>query len=285
MNLCESGGILALLALAQTVVLLTGNFDLSIEKNMIFTAIIGAYFVSSGPMALGTELNIPTTVLIMIVVGGVVGSINGFLIGYLKTNAFMTTLSMLIVLSGLNRFIVPREYGLRIFPFPSSFNFFGRGYIGPIPMPIIAVIFLYALIGFILKKTPFGRSLYAVGGNANAAAVSGVNVRRIVFLSYVISGMISGLTGWMIAGRFGVANPVMSTNQVLYAIAIPVLGGVSLSGGVGTVTGVFGGALLILSAFNIMNLSGVGPYFFSLGGALIIFFSVFFNTLRNKISI
>jgi simple sugar transport system permease protein len=282
--LLHSGAVLGLLALAETACLLTGNFDLTIEENMIFIALIGGYLISSGPMATGLKLNPALTILIMLLVGGGVGLINGFIVGILGINAFMGTLAMSIMLNGLNNYISPKDYGFRIFPFPESFNFFGGGYIGKLPFAIIGLIIIFIIYHFIFTRTKLGRSLVAVGSNRVAARSFGINDKLIILMAYVISGMTCGLAAWMIMGRMAAATPAMSTGNLFFAFAAAVIGGVSLSGGKGSVLGVFGGFLLIVTINNIMNLyvSAINPYFIELGGGLIILIAVFMDTLRNR---
>lgn len=280
--LFHSGVVLGLLALASTICIITGNFDLSVEQNMIFTAMIGAYLVSSGEMATGLQLNPALTVIIMIIVGGLVGLFNGFLVGFLGINAFICTLGVSILLGGLNTYLGPAKYGFRIFPFPDSFNYIGGGKVGPIPISLLFLAVVFLIFHFILTRTVLGRSFYAVGSNDVAARSAGINSKLTICLAYVISGSICGLAGWMLMGKLSAATPAMSKGIVFYAFAAAVIGGVSLQGGAGTILGVFGGFIFISIINNVINISGLSPFLIELGSGLIILSAVIIDTLRNK---
>jgi ribose/xylose/arabinose/galactoside ABC-type transport system permease subunit len=280
-NLFSQSSILGLLALAESVVLITGNFDLTIEQNMVFTASVGGYLVSTSDIIHGPHLNPIACVIIMILVGALLGLINGLLIGYLGMNAFMGTLSMQVTILGLNLFIF---HGVRIFPFPNSFTFFGSGKIGPVPFPLIGLIIIFIIFHFILTRTVLGRSLFAVGGNRSAAKVIGVDDKQVICIAYVISGAICGLAGWAIAGRMGSASPNMSTSMLLLAIAAIVIGGVNLNGGSGTIIGIFGGIFLMVAVSNIMNSSRMDPYIINFFVGLTILIVVLIDYFRKNLT-
>lgn len=283
-NLAETIGILGLLALAESIVLIAGKFDLSIEKNMLFVAMIGAYLVSPGEMALGTELAPVLVVLIMLAIGALVGLVNGLFVAYYGMNDFMTTLATLTILSGLNRFLAPRDAGLRIFPMVASFTYWGRGRLATIPMPLIGLVAVLAVMHFVLKRTTLGRSLYAIGGNPAAAVVAGVKVKQGLCTAYVLSGVVCALAAWMLLGRFNSYNPSMSSNQLFYAVGAAVIGGVSLYGGIGRMPGLFGGIVFIILINNVINLSGLNAYVITLSTGLTIMFAVLVDTLRHRLT-
>lgn len=279
-NLLSQCGLLGLLALAQSVVLITGNFDLTIEETMIFTGLFGGWLVTTSNQVPGPQLNPFLGVILMVAVGATIGLINGLFIGYLGMNGLMGTLSMLIVLRGVTLIIFR---GQRIFPFPDSFNFYGIGRIGNIPIAMIGLIIIFLIFHFIFTRTVIGRSIFAVGGNRTASRAIGINDKQVICIAYIMSGGICGLAGWTIAGKMGSASSLMSSNMLLLAFAAAVIGGISLRGGLGTLVGVFGGTLLMVTVSNIMNMSKINPYLIDFFVGVIIIIALLFDNFRIKI--
>jgi len=280
-NLFSQVGILGLLALSQSICLFTGNMDLSIEENMVFCATIGTWLTGTSIGTSGWQLNGILTIVIMIIIGGFVGLLNGSLIAYFEMNPFMCTLSISLLVKGGTLFLFrgPRLYGL-----PEVFTFLGGERIGIVPFPLIALIVVFFIFHVIMTRTIFGRSLYAVGGNRTAARASGIDDRLIIFSAYILSGAISGFAGAALAGRLDAAFHEMSSGQLFLAFAAAVIGGVSLQGGVGTLLGIFGGAMVMITASNIMNLSVQNEYLIELAVGLIILAAVVLDNFRLKLS-
>jgi ribose/xylose/arabinose/galactoside ABC-type transport system permease subunit len=243
---------------------------------MVLTAIIGAWLMSPSQVASGLMLNPVLTIIIILSIGAIIGTLNGFLVAHIGMNAFIATLAVSIILKGGGLFICK---GKPISPLPNVFRFLGRTEVAGIPISIFFLISLYALFYIILIHTTFGRYIYAIGGNKYAAKASGIKVKRMILFSYVISGVIFASAGWVLSGRLNSASVMLSRDLLLYIIAAAVLGGVTLGGGRGNPIGIFGGVLLIYSVGHIMTLLKVTPFFISLTTGMIILFSMLLDTL------
>lgn len=279
-NILTQSVVLAMLVLAETICLISGYFDMSIESILIFTSVFAAWLMAPHPAASGIELNGIAGLFAIMAAGAIIGAVNGFLIAYMKMNAFIATLAMSIFLLGS---CVTISHGNTLGPFPDSFTFFGEGKIGPIPAPIFVLVVVYLLFNFILKRTPFGRKLYAVGGNPNAAQASGVNVKRIVFFAYVLSGLVSAIGGMVLSGRMGSAVLHMTRDNILYAFAAAVIGGVSPFGGQGRIISVFGGVILLMTINKLLIIAHVDPFLITVASGLIIFIAMLILTIKQKL--
>jgi len=277
-NLLVHSVVLALLVLAESICLISGNFDLSIESILIFTAVFSAWLIVPHEAASGLNLSPMAGVLIMLLLGAAIGAFNGFMIAYVKMNAFITTLAVSIILIGSCVYI---SRGNTLGPFPDSYTFMGDGRIGGFPVPIMLMIFMYALFYVVLNFTPFGRKLYAVGGNKNAAQASGINVKRIVLFAYLLSGLISALAGWVLAGRQGAAVSHMTRDNLLYAFAGAVIGGVSPFGGEGKILSILGGVILLMAVNKLLVISHVNPFLITGMAGMIILMAMLVLTLRK----
>jgi simple sugar transport system permease protein len=278
-NLLAQSSVLALLALAETICLIAGYFDLSIESILIFAAVFAAWLVTPHFAASGLEVDPVLGIFLMLLAGAAIGALNGFLIAYVKMNAFITTLAMSIILIGS---CVTLSRGNTLGPFPDTFSFLGEGSIGPIPAPIAVVFVVYVLFYFVLRYSSLGRKLYAVGGNPNAAQASGIDVKKIVFLAYVLSGLIAALGGLVLAGRMGAAVSHMTRNNLLYAFAAAVIGGVNPFGGQGRVISVFGGVILLTIINKLLVIADVDPFLIAATSGLIILLAMLILTLKQK---
>jgi ribose/xylose/arabinose/galactoside ABC-type transport system permease subunit len=278
-NLLVQSGVLAMLVLAETICLIAGYFDMSIESTLIFTSVFTAWLVAPHPAASGLGLNPVLGMAAMLLTGALIGAINGLLIAYIKMNAFITTLAMSIILIGS---CVTLSQGNTLGPFPRVFEFFGDGSIGPVPTTIVVFASMYLIFNYILKNTPFGRKLYAVGGNRNAAQASGINTKRMVLLAYVLSGLISAVGGLVLSGRLGAAVSHMTRNNLLYAFAAAVIGGVSPFGGEGRIGNVFGGVILLMIVNKLLIIAHVDPFLITSTSGVIIFIAMLIMTIKQK---
>ena len=280
-NILTQSVVLAMLVLAETICLISGYFDMSIESTLIFTSVFAAWLMAPHEAASGLVLNPAIGIIAMLAAGALIGALNGFLIAYVKMNAFITTLAMSIILIGS---CVTISHGNTLGPFPDGFVFFGSGKIGRFPVPILVLIVVYALFAFILSKTPFARKLYAVGGNPNAAQASGINVRRIVLTAYILSGILSAVGGMVLSGRMGSAVSHMTKDNLMYAFAAAVIGGVSPFGGQGRIISVFGGVILLSIINKLLIIAQVDPFLITVTSGVIIFVAMLVLTIKqNKV--
>jgi len=235
-NVLRQISINTVLAVGMTFVILTAGIDLSIGSVLAFSAVVGTDVMlkahGSAMAGVGVGLGI----------GLLAGLINGFIITRFRIPPFIQTLAMMTVARGL---ALKYTEALPLSDLPDSFTWIGRGYIGPVPFPAF-VTFVVVLIAYILlSQTRFGRYVYAIGGNEQAALLSGIRVNIVKVAVYGISGLMCGLSGILLAARLGSGDPKSGQMYELNAIAAVVLGGTSLMGGRGGVPGTLLGALLI----------------------------------------
>ncbi|MDX7950238.1 ABC transporter permease [Lichenihabitans sp. Uapishka_5] len=280
-NILLQTSINGVLAIGMTFVILTRGIDLSVGSVAALAGIVSASFVTASASA--TVPGGPYPMVVALAIGIGVGVASGAIIGVIVSRfavpAFVATLGMLSAARGLTLI-----YGGGR-PVPSltpAFRWIGTGNLFGIPLPVVILLFVFAVSWFVLTRTRFGRYIYAVGGNPHAAVTSGINVVRIRFAVYVISGALAGLAGMILSARTGSALPQAGIAYELDAIAAVVIGGTSLSGGVGRVTGTLIGALIIGVMNNGLDLLGIESYYQQiLKGALIVG-AVMLDQKRNQ---
>jgi ribose/xylose/arabinose/galactoside ABC-type transport system permease subunit len=264
-NILLQVSLLGLMTIGMTVVMIAGGIDLSLPANMAIGAVLGAMYMKSGG-------NWIVSCFIMVAVGVLVGLVNGIAVSRLKMIPFVVTLAMMTILSGSAVWLTN---SLSISQIPNSFlSLFDASPIFGIPMTIWLGAAVTVAATVLMRSTVYGRWVYAVGLNTRAARVAGVPVERVVLMSYVISGLMAGLTSILLTARLGSASANMGNDGVvLDIVSACVVGGVSIYGGSGRVPGAVFGAVLITVLSNAMNLIGVS-YYLSLiiKGAVIIAF-------------
>ncbi len=246
LNILRQNSMLGLVALGMTFVILTGGIDLSAGA-LVAAAGIAAGFLSRYGAGVATLGAIVFTCLI--------GATNGVLITRGRIPPFIATLCMTIALRGV-ALAVSAEEAIRISRSATGFNWLGRGRLGPIPVPVAAFALALAASWLILMHTSFGRRVYAVGDNAEAARIMGSNESSVLIPVYAISGLLAGTAGVILASRLGMGHPAAGTGWELDAIAAVVVGGTLLTGGSGGVGSTVIGVLLLGILFNVFNLEG-----------------------------
>lgn len=258
-NILVHSAVLGILVVGQSFTLITGNFDLSAESALGLIAVIGAFLLAAkGEPSNGSGLLFsPVLVVpIMLALGLIIGWINGLLITRLKMNNFIATLSMLIILRGL-AFLITQ--GKTVSNLPDSFKALGQSSLGPVSYAVIVMLATFAVAHLIARYRRFGRDLYAIGGNRDAANASGIDPDRRVRQVYLISSSLAALAAWMELGRLGVGATRIGEGMIFEIQAAAVIGGISLFGGRGTMIGALGGVLLLSSinaGLNLMQVSG-----------------------------
>lgn len=250
-NVVRQSSLNAIVAAGMTLVILTGGIDLSVGSLLAVSSVFSAGALVSGSSPL-------LAITIGIVSGLIFGVINGLIITIGDVAPFIVTLGTLTIARGV---ALVYTNGAPILATDAEFRFLGRGDIGPLPVPIVILFLVYAIVYFLLNRTTFGSYIYAIGGNAEAARLSGVRVRFYKAVTYAISGLLTGLTGVILTGRLGSAQPNLGEGAELDAIAAVVLGGTSLTGGRGGIVGTLVGALIIGVLSNGLNLLNVNPYY------------------------
>ena len=259
LNVANQIVVIAIIAVGMTMVIITGGIDLSVGSLVALSAVVTGVLMRDH--AGGAQTGAAGMVLCSlggILACGLVGAFTGGMITLFKVPPFIITLSMMLVASG-------RAYkvakGGSIYDVPRSFSWLGAGNgFGGIPNAVLVMLGVYAAAHVTLSRTRLGRYIYAVGGNAEAARLSGVPVSMIVMTVYILSGLSAGLGGVIVASNLGGSSPTYGLSYELYAIAAVVVGGTSLMGGEGNVAGTLVGAFIIAVIRNGMNLTGVEPF-------------------------
>ena len=273
-NILRQTSINGILAIGMTYVILTKGIDLSVGSILALSGLV------TGSLVTGSEPHSAFVgILAGLLVGLALGAVNGLIVARLSVAPFVVTLGMLSVARGMT-FIY--NDGMPIANLSKEFRFIGQGMVAGIPVPVIILAITFFLFWFILKYTTFGRYVYAVGGNERSAKTSGISTRWVVFAVYVISGLLSGLAGQILAARTTSALPQAGIAYELDAIAAVVIGGTSLSGGVCTLSGTLIGALIIGVINNGLDLMGVSSYYQQVIKGTIIVAAVLLDASRKN---
>jgi ribose transport system permease protein len=250
LNVAEQATIIAIIAVGMTFVIITGGIDLAVGSVLAFSGVVMASSLHSG-------LPLPVALLVGLGVGLVCGLANGLLITIGRLPPFIATLGMMSVARGAALMFTE---GRPISGFSETYRSLATGEMLRIPNPVIIMIVVYIIAHFVLTRTKLGRYTYAIGGNEEAAMLSGINVRAYKTTVYGIAGMLSGLAAILLTARLNSAQPIAGMNYELDAIAATVIGGTSLLGGEGTVAGTLIGALIMAVLRNGLNLLSVSPF-------------------------
>ncbi|WP_229665230.1 ABC transporter permease [Paracoccus acridae] len=259
-NVLRQTSINGILAIGMTFVILTRGIDLSVGSVVAMAGVVSASFATTSAVGFipGAPYVAAVPLAVGVLTGIALGALSGLAVARFAVPAFVATLGMLSAARGLTLIY---SGGRPIPALTDGYRWIGTGDIAGIPVPIILFGLVFALSHFVLTRTRFGRHVYAVGGNPHAAKVSGLPVRRIRFLVYVISGGLAAIAGMILTARTGSALPQAGVAYELDAIAAVVIGGTSLAGGIGRVTGTVIGALLIGVMNNGLDLLGVESYY------------------------
>lgn len=278
LNVLLNSSAMGILVIAETLVLLTGNFDLSIESTLGFTAMFAAWMMGKEDFTSHLGLNPVLSILLMMALGALIGLFNGFFVVKLRMNAFIVTLSMMIVLRGAT---INLTSGNIIRKLPDAFKAVSVIKLGgKVSFMIIVLLILYIIFYFILKYSKFGRRLYAVGDNKEAAYASGINTGRVTMYAFMLAGLLSAVAGWILAARFEAVAPTLGNGMVFEVMAAAVIGGISLSGGKGNLVGALGGVLLLGMIQNVLNLTALSPYYVDMIRGGIVFIAVLIDSLK-----
>ena len=274
---------IAILALGLTVVIISTGIDLSVGSIIGLAAVVSTSLAQQpgATNLMYPSLNLPVVAPILagLLVGAACGLANGVLIAGFKIAPFIATLGMMTAARGL---ALIYSSGRPISKLTDDFNFFGQGEPFGIPVPIILLALMAVLIHLMLNNTRFGRHVYALGGNEQAARVSGINMGRVKVGIYVLSGALAGLAGMILAGRIGSGNPGLGQGYELDAIAAAVIGGTSFTGGIGTVWGTIVGALLIGSISTGLSILAVQDFWQLVAKGVIIVVAIIIDARKNR---
>jgi len=250
LNVAEQATIIAIIAVGMTFVIITAGIDLSVGSVLAFAGVVMASALHQG-------VPLPVALLVGLGIGLLCGLVNGLLITIGRLPPFIATLGMMSVARGTALMFTE---GRPVSGFSEGFRSLATGEVLGVPTPVIIMIVVYVTAYFILGRTKLGRYTYAIGGNEEAALLSGINVKLYKTLVYGLAGMLSGLAAILLTARLNSAQPIAGMNYELDAIAATVIGGTSLLGGEGTVLGTLIGALIMAVLRNGLNLLGVSSF-------------------------
>jgi ribose transport system permease protein len=264
--------VIAIIAIGQTYVLITGGIDLSIGSNIALSAMVAG-------ICMRANWPVPFAIFCGLSTGMLSGTLNGIMVAFGNLPPFIATLGMMTVARGLSYTLTK---ALPIANLPEGFTVFGTGRTFGIPNPVIIMVILSVIFGFILAKTKLGRHVYAIGSNFEAARLSGVNNRMVQMSVYIFSGLLAAFAGLIMAARIITAQPAAGDGYELDAVASSVIGGASTMGGEGTIAGTFIGAFVIGVLRNGLNLVSVSPYVQKIVIGIVIVASVYLDKIKRK---
>lgn len=270
-NVLTQVSVNAVIAMGMTFVILTGGIDLSVGSILAISGAVAA-------MIMKETGNIFLAVSGALVVGMVIGLMNGLVIAKGKLQAFIATLATMTIFRGVTYVFTK---GIPISGLDQSFMAIGNNKVAGIPWPIFIMLAIFLITAYVLNQTKFGRYVYAIGGNEDSARLSGINTQRSKTIVYMISGLMAAVSGIIVTSRIGSAGATAGEGYELDAIAAVVIGGTSLSGGEGSIGGTIIGALIIGILNNGLNLMNVNPFYQSIIKGLVILIAVLFDK-RNK---
>jgi ribose transport system permease protein len=264
----------AVIAAGMTFVILSANIDLSVGSVLAMSSVLGTAFIADGGP-------IPIGVGIMLLGGVVAGGINGFTVSYLGFPAFIVTLATMWLFRG-SAYVFTN--GQAVTGLPRDFRILATGEVAGIPYIVLLMIAVYAVCYFVLSRTTFGRQVYAVGDNKEAARLSGVNVKRVTAAVFVICGLLAALGGVVLSSRLFSGQPIAGITFELSAIAAVVIGGTSLSGGKGGILGTLVGAIFIATLINGLVILNVTSFWQQLIMGLVVLAAVGIDQYRKRLA-
>lgn len=272
LSLLRQSAINGLIAFGMTCIILTGGIDLSVGSVLALTSIICAHIIKIGMPA-------PLSMLIALIFGIILGTISGLMVTKSRLQPFIATL---ITMTGYRGLTMILSGGRPISRLGDNLllNQIGKGSFLGVPIPVWILIIFFAIFLFVLKKTVLGRQIYATGSNSKAAELAGINTNNIKLIVYAVSGFMASLSGLILVSRLGSAQPTLGSGYELDAIAAVALGGTSMTGGRGKITGTLIGILIIAVLNNGLNIIGVSSYYQDVVKALVIFLAVISD--RNR---
>ena len=273
MNIARQTTTNGIIAIGMACVIITGGIDLSVGSVLAFSTLTTGVLITNGVPGL------PAGIL-GVLFGGIIGIASGLLIAGLDLPPFIVTLASMSIFRGFTMLV---SGGMPV-SLQNKISYFGAGYVGPIPFPVLVLLTVFLIMWFIMNRTKFGRHIYAIGGNEQTARLSGINVKRDKILVYGISGILAALSGIIIAARLNSAQPDAGNGYEMDAIAAAVIGGCSMSqGGIGTMGGVIIGSFIIGVLNNAMNLLNVSPFWQTSVKGFVILIAIIIDRMTTRV--
>ena len=280
LNIAQHATFVGLLAVGLSFCIIAGHMDLSIESVMAFAAMLAAWLTAARGSPLGLQLDTWLTLLIVLGFGALVGLFNALLVVRFRINAFIVTLATYIAVRGLGLILTG---GRSMYGLPDGFRAAGSADLLGLPLLIWILVITYLIFGAILRRTRFGRWVYLVGGNPVAPFRAGIPVDGVLFRVFVLSGMVAAFAGFLLAARTNGATPNLGLGMLFEAFAAVVIGGVSLRGGVGGLSGVFAGVLLLSTIDTAINVMGLDASYMQVirGGLMLL--AVLLDSVKQSV--
>ena len=279
-NILQHATFVGLLAIGLSFCIVAGHMDLSIESVMAFGAMLAAALTASRGSPFGFQLNTWATLVVVLGFGGLVGLFNAVLVVRFKINAFIVTLATYISVRGLGLILTG---GRSMYGLPDEFRAAGSADLLGLPLLIWILVVTYLIFGAVLKRTQFGRWVTLVGGNPTAPYRAGIDVDRVLYRVFILSGIVAAFAGFLLAARTNGATPNLGLGMLFEAFAAVVIGGVSLRGGIGGLSGVFAGVLLLSTIDTAINIMGLDASYMQVirGGLMLL--AVLLDSVKQSI--
>ncbi len=271
-NIVKQIAIQSIVAIGMTMIIITGNIDLSVGSIVAFASVVVAMLMTAG-------VPIPIAIVITILVSGVLGLISGGVTAKLKLHSFLVTLALMQAIRGIAQTMTG---GYPKAGLPDIFGKIASAYIGPVPLLVIYMAVIYIIFMFIMKNTSFGRAIYAIGGNEESARLSGINVEKVKTMVFIISSMLCGVAGVLLTAKVRSGDPTSANGWEMDTIAGAIIGGTNMAGGEGKLAGTIIGLLFVGVLGNGMVLLGVNAYMQSVIKGLLIFLAVIINSIQKR---
>jgi ribose transport system permease protein len=279
-NILQHATFVGIIAIGLSFCIIAGHMDLSVESVMAFSAMLAAWLAASRGSASGLEVAPWLTLVIGIAFGALAGAFNGVLVIRFRINAFIVTLATFIAIRGLGLVLTG---GRSMYGLPDTFRAVATTDVLGLPLLVLILVAAYVLFGILLSRTRFGRYVYLVGGNVIAPFRAGIDVDRVLYTVFILSGVLAAIAGWLLAARTNGATANLGLGMLFEAFAAVVIGGVSLRGGIGRLSGVFAGVLLLSTIDTAINVMGIEPYYMQVirGGLMLL--AVLLDSAKNTI--
>ena len=261
------------LACGMTIIIILGGIDLSVGSVIALSGVV------TGGLIAFNNFPVPAAILMGLLAGLLVGATNGFIVAKTTIPPFIVTLATMNIARGA-AYLYTGGQPIRVMS--DNFNFIGAGYVGKIPTPIIYLVVILVISVLIMNKSKLGRHIYAVGGNSQAAKFSGIKINRVLFFAYTFSGLLAAVAGIVLASRMFSGQPTAGDGAEMDAIAAVVLGGTSMSGGIGKIGGTVIGGLVIGVLNNGLNLMNVNSFWQYIVKGVVILIAVYVDYLKKQ---
>ncbi len=284
-NILEQSTFVGVMAIGLAIVIIAGELDLSVESIAALSAMVTGMLFATHGIGMGITftpewLILPISLLLAMAVGVAIGLLNGFFVVKLGISAFIVTLASFIWVRGL---VVAISGGRSAQNLAPSIRFIGTESLFGMPLLAWIAIAFFVVFSLIMAKTPFGRYVTLVGGNQVATFRAGINSKKIMWLSFVLAGLLAGVAGWLLAIRTSGATANLGTGMLFNAFAAVVIGGVSLKGGIGQLPGVYAGVLLLYSIHTAINLMGLPAHYTQMILGVLVLAAVLLDTVKLRI--